>query len=467
MSDGRSECADAMGRLASWAVATPASAIPPQVMQRAVRVLADDLAAIVGARAEPEVAAFHARTLQRACSREATVFRGGRARTDRLSAAVANAVAADWIELDEGYRPTSCHAGLYVIPGLLAEAEAVNLPVQDVLRALVLSYEITTRLARAWKLQAPTIQPHGRFAAVGTAAGVGLVRGIGPDLFAQALGTAVTLSGVSPRTHLAEGTLARNVWPAAGAWSGMMAVEWVECGIGGAVTAFHDVYTALLGGTASPQLLVQGLGEDWAILQGYTKIYACCQHLHSAVEAALGLRQELLAAGTLADIEDVSVAAHALALPLQDARPATTLGAKFSMPHAVAAALAMGSAGADAFARDTLESPPLQDLRVRVRAERFTPELAPPHDRPARVTVRFRDGRTFTRECLSALGGPDRPLPEDTVFRKVDELAGLVYPAMRQVLESVLTLSPARLGQGWADIVGEICGAGAHAPAKV
>ena len=45
---------------------------------------------------------------------------------------------------------------------------------------------------------------------------------------------------------------------------------------------------SLLGGAVSPELLTRGLGEDWAILQGYTKIYACCQHLHSAVEAALG-----------------------------------------------------------------------------------------------------------------------------------------------------------------------------------
>ena len=33
------------------------------------------------------------------------------------------AVAADWLELDEGYRAVPCHAGLYVVPALLAEAE--------------------------------------------------------------------------------------------------------------------------------------------------------------------------------------------------------------------------------------------------------------------------------------------------------------------------------------------------------
>lgn len=457
MSDARRECADAVGRLAAWAVDFPAAAIPREVLQRAVQVLVDDLAAIVGARDEPELRAFHERTISRATSTEATVFRGGRPRTDCLSAAVANAVAADWIELDEGYRPVSCHAGLYVIPALLAEGEARNLRVEEMLRALVLSYEITTRLARAWKPKEPTIQPHGRFAAIGSAAGIGLVRGVDQTVFSAALGTAVTLSGLSPRTHLAEGTLSRNVWPAAGAWAGMMSVEWAECGIGGALTAFHDAFSSLLGGSASPLLLTSQLGEEWAILHGYTKIYACCQHLHSAIEAVLALRAEVLAPARLVPVASIEIATHDLALPLADAQPRTTLGAKFSMPHAVAAALMLGSGGADAFAQGALDHPPLRELRSRVRMVPFTPVRAPPHDRPARVTIRLEDGRTFVGECLSALGGPDRPLPADTVFSKADALAGPVYPALRGVLESLAVPTPANLDRGWADVVREIC----------
>ncbi len=452
MTEPRQRCAVAMRELVSWAASCSFERIPAPVLRRAQQVLADDLAAMVGARDEPQVHAFHQRVLARASSAQATVFRGGRSRTDPLWAAVANAVAADWLELDEGYRPAPCHAGLYVIPALLAQAEADNIALRRMLRALVLSYEISTRLARAWKLQAPTIQPHGRFSAIGTAAGIALLHGCDEELMAAALGTAVTLSGLSPRTHLAEGTLSRNVWPAAGAWSGMMAVEWAQCGIGGALTAFHDVYSSLLSGTATPQVLTQGLGEQWAILDGYTKIYACCQHLHSAVEAALALRDELQALATPADdIVSVTVATHSLALPLRDASPRTTLGAKFSMPHAVAAALVLGSAGADAFATDTLHAPALQQLRQRIAIEPFTPELPAPHDRPARIVLRLRSGQTLSRECLSALGGPDRPVAADTVFDKVEQLAGPVYPAMRRVLES------ATMEQGWASLVHQMC----------
>ncbi len=453
--DSREAVAQGIASLAAWAARTRSADIPAEVMARAVRVLADDLSAIAGARDEPEVSAFHRNILSRRSHEEATIFRGGRPRTDRLSAAVANAVAADWLELDEGYRLTPCHAGLYVLPALLAEAEARNLALAELLRALVLGYELVTRVARSFAPRAFNMQSHGRYAAVGAAAAVSLARNQHPLL--DAISAAVTLIGPSPRNHLAAGILVRNVWPAAGAWCGMMAVEWAQCGIAGAPGAFHDVYGEVLGGTAQPSMLTAGLGERWAILDGYTKIYACCQHLHSAVEAAVGLRGELQSSAALGDISAISVETHALALPLVNPRPHTTLAAKFSMSHAMAAALATGSGGAEAFAAATLADPAIARLRERVSVKAWQPELPPPNDRPARVTVELRDGRRLQAECLSAKGGPDRPLPAHVVLEKMGALASPVYPNMRRVFEELLESPASRMARGWADIVTEIC----------
>ena len=442
--------------LADWAAGVTQNDIPPAILGRAARVLADDMAAIVGARDEPEVARFHERTLARAALPEATVFRGGTRRCDRIGAAVANAVAADWLELDEGYRPTPCHGGLYVLPALMAEAEAIDLPFGEMLRALVLGYEMVTRIARTWTPQAMTMQSHGRYAAVGAAAGVALARGKTGAEIAEAIGAAATLIGPSPRNHLAAGILVRNVWPAAGAWSGMMAVDWAECGIVGVPGAFHDVYGTVLGGRAHPERLAAGLGQSWALQDGYTKIYACCQHLHSAVEAAIGLRDQVLAHGTLDNIASIAVETHALALPLINPAPHTTLAAKFSMSHAMAAVLVTGSGGAEAFAATTLALPAIASLRPHVSVTRWAPELPPPNDRPARVTVALRDGRTLAAECLSAQGGPDRPLPPETALLKLAALAGPAYPRMPQVFGELTALGSPRMAQGWKQIVAEM-----------
>jgi 2-methylcitrate dehydratase PrpD len=452
----RQAVADAVGRLAEWAAATPAAAIPREVLSRAVRVLADDLSAMIGARDEPEVRSFHEKVLAAVRKGEATVFRGGRPRTERIDAAVANAVAADWLELDEGYRLTPCHAGLYVLPALLAEAETRNLKLEELLRALVLGYEVVTRVARAFAQPKGTMQSHGRFAAVGAAAAKAHARKKSPAEMVAAISAATTLIGPAPRNHLAQGILVRNVWPAAGAWSGIMAVEWAECGIAGAPGAFFDVSGTVLGGEIAPARLAARLGESWAILDGYTKIYACCQHLHSAVEAALELKQRL-GGKALDEVRAITVETHPLALPLVNPRPHTTLSAKFSMSHAMAAALAMGSGGADAFSAATLDDPRLGRLRERVSVQPWPEPLPPPNDRPARVRVALADGATLEATCLSAQGGPDRPLPPETVLEKMSALASPAYPRIRPIFEQLMPLPPARLAQGWADIVTEIC----------
>ena len=167
------------------------------------------------------------------------------------------------------------------------------------------------------------------------------------------------------------------------------------------------------------------------------------------------MRERLLAHACVEDIAAVRVETHDLALPLVNYRPQTTLGAKFSMPHAIAAAIVTGTGGALAFAADTLAEPAIGSLRERVTVAPWAPALPPPNDRPARVTVEFRDGRKIQEECLSAAGGPDRPLPPETVFGKVTELASPVYPRLRALFEDLAGLPDSRMGAGWADLVSE------------
>jgi len=453
MSGEREQVAVAARRLTDWAAGVELKDISPEVLGRAATVLADDLAAMIGARNEPEVARFHEKTIERAHHREATVLRGGNARVARIDAAVANAVAANWLELDEGYRRTPCHAGLYVLPSLLATAETDDRPTGELLRALVLGYEIVTRIARGWKQRALNMQSHGRYCAIGAAAATSLLRRLDPVTMFGAVTAAATLVNPAPRTHLVAGALVRNVWPAQGAWSGLMAVEWAACGITGSPDAFYDVYSDVFGGTAEPEALTEGLGSSWALLEGYTKLYACCQHLHATVEALLDLRPALMAAGTVDAIDSVEISTHALARPLMNAAPDTTLGAKFSLPHAAAAALVTGSGGAAAFAFDTLAEPQIGKLRQKVRVRAYDRDLPPPNDRPARAEVKLRDGRSFTAECLSARGGADRPLPPSTVDDKLAQLAAPAYPRIAEVLAPIRALEPPVLRRSWRQTV--------------
>jgi 2-methylcitrate dehydratase PrpD len=454
--DTRQHCGQNLQELARWACATEACDIPAEVTTKAAQILADDMAAMIGARDEPEVARFHRQMLARRSAQEAMVWRGGRDCTSRLEAAVCNAVAANTLELDEGFRPVPCHAGLYVLPALMSEAQADDLSCTEMLRALVLGYEIVTRVARSFDVRQVVMQSHGRYAALGAAAGTGIARRLDQHMLASALGAAVTLVGPGPRNHLAEGAMIRNAWAASGAWNGLMALQWTACGLGGIPEAVYDVYATVLGGQAQPDRLTQGLGQNWAVLEGYTKIYACCQHLHSAVEAALQLRALHPHLAQLEHIERIEVQTHPLALPLVNPWPSTTLGAKFSMPHAVAAALQKGDAGAQAFTTATLSEPDIVRLRQRVHTSAWPALPAPPHDRPAGVTIYLRDGSSLSAQCLSARGGSDRPLPADTWRVKLGDLAQPAYPRIVSIMDEIVGGHAPRMNQSWRAIVQDI-----------
>lgn len=452
-----------MQGLARWAANAEFDDMPSPVQRKSAQVIADDLAAIVGARDEPEIRAYHEGVLARAQCREATVFRGKGLRADRYCAAVANAVAGDWLELDEGYRKLSCHAGLYVVPALLAEAEAENVPVHEVLRAVAISYEVVTRIARAFTPADEAIHSHANYSAIGASAAIATVRRLGAQAFLDALSAACTYCFAGPRSHVIKGALVRNTWPAIGAWSGMMSVEWARCGITGLPESAYDALAGALHATPHPLRLTAELGAEWAILDGYTKIYACCQHAHSAVEAALAVREQLLRESTLNSIGEITVEAHALAMKLSNAHPATTLAAKFSLPHIVAAALTFGNAGARSFYSDTLAHSGITALRDLVRLTPYAryaadaPELAPPNDRPARVELRLRDGSILTAECLSAAGGPDRPFGDDALMAKIGELTSEPYPRFASVMHGIIGLDRRQLARGWRDVVAEFC----------
>lgn len=414
-----------LGRLLERLAATEWTDLPPAVRRRAGIVLADDLAAVFSALAEQEVRDFHAH-LQRdaagAGSRHASLLTAGLPRLPVPQAALGNALAMGWNELDEGYRPATCHAGLYVLPALLATAQASGASLRDTLRALVLAYEVVTRVAEAWRFPAMVIHPHALLAPIGAAAGVAFVRRLAPDVVAAAVGTAASLGMAGPFAHATRGHLARNTWAAQGAQSGLNAVDWACCGIGAGPEGVGAVLHGALGAAPVPQALEAAAGS-WAIENGYHKVHACCQYVHSAIEAAQALlaRQPGLLGGDR--IAAVHVDAHPLALRLDDERPRTTLGAKFSLPHAVAAALVLGHGGRDAFSGASLRDARIAALRGRITLGAHDAAGEPPRDRPARVHVTTVTGERFSVDCWSARGGPDRPLPESDLRAKWRELA--------------------------------------------
>ncbi len=452
------EAADEMAALADWAAAVRFADLPEATRRRAALVLADDLAAIVAARDEPELAGLQQQILARPAAAEATVFRGGRPLTDRISAALANGAAADWCELDEGYRRATCHAGLCTLPALLAEAEAAGLTTAELLTALTVGYELATRFARGFHFAGLVLHPHATLAAVGATAALAAARRLDAETLVVALGGAATMVAPGPFNHAVQGALVRNVWAGVGAEIGFRSVDWAPLGIGGHAASPYHVFVEGLGADYKPGQLTEDLGTDWAIEDGYHKLHACCQYSHSTVDAIAELHAAHPDLDPAQHIERILVETHWRGMTLDNPAPPTSLAAKFSMPHIAAAATLTGHAGAEMFTAASLDDPTLAVLRARVELKLFEPELPAPNDRPARVTWQLASGEAVTAECLSARGGPDRPFAPAEIMAKLATITGPVYPGFAAIAEDLIGLAPELLDRPWDAVVARFAG---------
>jgi len=443
-------------KLVDWAVTAVCQPLPETVRRRAATILADDIGAIVAGSLEPQVLQAREGLIRTASgAAEATVLAQGAPRVDRYSAASANGMAITWCELDEGFRNASCHGGAYTIPALLAEAEARGLTVEEVLRALAVAYEVTTRFALAFPFPVFNVHPHAAFAPIGAAAAASLVRRHDAKTMLDAVTGGASMSFAGPFDTAVEGALVRNAWTSAGAWLGLRAADWAEAGIGGGAVTPYDVFVGSFSTRALPEALLDGLGTTWSVANGYHKIFACCGYSHSAVEATLELLDRLRER-RVDDIAEILVETGPGGQALTTVEPETVLAAKFSIPHAIAATARLGTAGARAFTFDKLNDEGIAKLRRRVRMAPYT-ELKPwPNDRPARVTMRFADGGEMSAVCESARGGADQPFDEHTLLAKLAENAGGIFPAVPDTMARVVRGDAGLLARPWRDALADM-----------
>ena len=238
----RAQAAANTRKLIDWAADAVSKPLPDAV-RRAAIILSDDIGAMVAGSLETQVARAREGLLRTSSAKaEATVLAKGAPRADRYAAASANGMAITWCELDEGFRNASCHGGAYTIPALLAEAEAQGRTVEEVLRALAVAYEVTTRFALAFPFPVFNVHPHAAFAAIGGAAAASLARRQDSSTMLAAVTGGASMSFAGPFDTAVEGALIRNAWTSAGAWLGLRAADWAEAGIGGNDVTPYDVF---------------------------------------------------------------------------------------------------------------------------------------------------------------------------------------------------------------------------------
>jgi 2-methylcitrate dehydratase PrpD len=367
------------------------------------------------------------KALQEDLDRGASTLGNGRSATVR-AAALFNGTAAHAAEVDDSFREAMYHPGAATIAASLAAAQAVGANGKQFLRAVVLGYEVSTRIGMVMG------RPHYRYwhntgtmGSFGAAAAAANLYGLNEVEFANSLALAATFTAGLQQAFKTE-PMAKPLHAGRAAEAGILAAQLAKQGM----LSSLDVLEGELGlGNAMSEgvdwsKVTSTLGSDFHITRLTFKNHIGCGHTFPSVDGALFLKETH--GFDAKDIQKVELGVYRPTLDIAGhTDPETADEAKFSINYMVASALAFGSVRLSAFEHDRLNDPLTRDLISRIFAQ-LDPEVDAgfPERRSARVKITLKDGRSFEHLQPDRKGDPELPLSDADLEGKLIELAGPV-----------------------------------------
>ncbi|HEY9517512.1 MAG TPA: MmgE/PrpD family protein [Gemmatimonadaceae bacterium] len=410
--------------LAEYAVREREAPFSDAVLHQAKRAVIDWFAAMLPGAGKPPATSI-AEALADELHRGGAVIYPSGVRTSPRTAALINGTAAHLVEFDDIFRDAIYHPGAPVIAAALAAGESVGASGREILTAVIVGYEISTRIAVAltpahYKYWHTT----GTVGTFGAAAAACTILELDAPRIAHALATAATFGAGLQQAFRAD-AMSKPLHSGRAAEAGVLAALLAANGVTGATGMFDGErgIGRAMSTNADWSRAVEELGERYNIMSVTVKNHACCGHTFAAIDGALALRRR---EGIRADeIEQVAVDTYQTALDVTGNHdPATEFEAKFSLPFVVSSALVHGSVRLDAFTPERLSDPAVRRLMSSFQL-RADPEMnaAFPGRRSARVRLRTRGGEELEYFQPTRRGDPDLPLTDEELDEKFRELA--------------------------------------------
>jgi 2-methylcitrate dehydratase PrpD len=359
----------------------------------------------------------------------------GRAkRHDLLDAAFLGGTAAHGIELDDGYRNGSVHAGCTVVPAALSVGYQRALSGAAIIEAVVAGYEVAICLARACApdLRQRGFHPTSVVGPLGAAVAVAKLRGMTAQQIADALGIAAS-AGAGLFAFVNGGADIKRLHAGHASREGIQAALLAELGVQGPpnVVEARDGFMQAFafGRSDKARAIALPPNAPFGITDCYIKPYACCRHIQPAVEALYGLlNDENIAADdiTHVDVETYRIAAEHAHTGWDD-----YASAQLSFPYLMGVAARFRAIKVHHFDAETRRDPAFGEFakRLTITAPAEIDGLYPKL-RPARVTVTTPKGK-FMRQADEALGSRIVPLDDIGLEAKFIELVEPVLSPAR------------------------------------
>ena len=359
------------------------------------------------------------------------------------NSAFLNGFAAHVLELDDGHRHGMIHLGASIVSAVLDVAEKENLKADDVLRGIVMGYEVAVRCARA-------IQPghkvrgyhvSGTCGTIGSAMGIAFACNYNKEQLKSTLACAVSsAAGILEIQEQASELKPYNT--ARAVYDGVLAAQIGRLGLPGPddILGGKRGFLAALTDTPKPEFLTDFSDDGYCIEGIYQKVHAACRHCHPAIDATLNMRNDLNLGPD--QIEKIEVHTYKLAVGSHDHTQIMGISsAKLSTPYAVALAIVKGSCGYADYTEDNLNDYWIKDLTRKVcviEDENLTAQS--PAVRGARVSIYLKNGEEYEAPCLYPKGEPENPLTQEELegkFRGLAMYGGLSSAECDEVISEI------------------------------
>lgn len=413
---------DVTRTLAHNLVASRYEEIPEAARHEASRALLNWLGCAIGASRHETVERALAAVAPCAGPPQAAVL-GRRERLDVLHAALVNGISSHVLDFDDTH-VRAIHPSAPVFPALLALAEWRKTSGAQLAHAFILGVEAEERVGLSVFPEHYAIGWHitGTAGVFGAAAAAGRLLGLDARQMTRALGIAATqASGLREMF----GSMCKSLHPGRAAQSGLTAALLASRGFTSSEQAIEAPrgFARVLSTRFEPSVITDGWGGRYELMNNMYKPYACGLVVHAAIDGCIELKREHGIAPE--DVERIELAVSPLVMELTARKaPQSGLEGKFSVYHAVAAALIYGAAGEAQFSDACVRDAAVIALRERVTAHADTSIGRT----EARVTLVLRDGRTCSKHVPHALGTLERPMSDADLEAKFRGLVEGILP---------------------------------------
>jgi 2-methylcitrate dehydratase PrpD len=396
--------------------------LPTEVAEKGKHHLLDTLAAMVsGSRLPPGRMAISYVQAQGGTP-EALVV-GSRVLTSAVNAALAGGMLAHADETDDSHAPSFSHPGCAVVPAALAMAEREGSTGPELLRAVVLGYDVGCRATQALGPRAiyrAGRSSHSLAGVFGAAAAAGALAGLDADQARWLLSyTAQQASGIATWARDEEHIEKAFDFGGMPARNGVAAATMVEAGFTGVADAFSgersffDAFAV----EPDPEEMARGLGERFEIMRANIKKWS----VGSPIQAALDSLGALIEEHGLRpdDVARITVRLPDAEAHIVDARSMPDI----NLQHMLAVMLIdRGLTFASSHDLERMRDPGVVALTERmtlVADEQLGAEMP---RRQAILEVVTHDGGALTHRTRAVRGTADNPMAREEVEAKALDL---------------------------------------------